>query len=938
MSDLVETGPAEGPDRSGRPETGLAPDSLTAHSGVVSESEQRALRADIRRLSTMLGTTLSEQTGEPEILDLVERVRRAARDTARGDAGPEAVARLLDDIDTGTAVLLARAFSQYFQLANVAEQLHRSRELRALRPADSRPLRTVLRRLAAEADPDEVADVLARAELRPVFTAHPTESTRQSVLAILRRVVDALDRDAPDAELGALVDLLWQTDDIRPGKPTVADEARHIAWFAERLGERTVPDLLDEFAHEAADAGLPIPPDARPLVLGSWVGGDRDGNPNVTAAVTREVLELNADRALRIHTRLVDELIGELSVSTRVMGVSEELRGSLARDRRALPAVHDRFVRLNQHEPYRLKLSYVRARLENTRARISSGGPHVEGRDYLGMAGYLEDLQAVDRSLRGHRGARIADGTLARAIRSARALGLHLVELDVREHAQRHHDALGAIYDELGELDRPYAELDRAERRALLSAELRGRRPLLRRHYGVPEAAEQVLETFDTLHAVQHEFGPEVARTYIVSMAQDVDDLLAVAVLARESYMVEIAGENPRSSLDLVPLFETVQELSRAGELLDGLLSDPGYRTQVRNRGDLQEIMLGYSDSNKGAGITASQWQIHRAQRQLRDVAAEHGVRLRLFHGRGGSVGRGGGPAGEAIASAPFGSVDATMKLTEQGEVISDKYSLPSLAHDNLEILLASMLDASLLHQSSRWPEPTLDRWDEVMDCVATAATETYRRLVESPDLPAFFTAATPVEELGRLNVGSRPSKRPGRGTPTLDDLRAIPWVFGWTQTRMVVPGWYGLGSGLRAAREAGYGDDLAEMRSWAFFRNLIGNVEMTLAKTDLRIASNYVTNLVEPDQQGLFEQIRAEHELTRKELLAVTGEGRLLAQHPVLRNTLSVRNGYLEPLHHLQVELLARRRAAGDDPDPDLERALLLTINGIAAGMKNTG
>ncbi|MEV1294223.1 phosphoenolpyruvate carboxylase [Pseudonocardia sp. NPDC049635] len=912
--------------------TGPAPDSLAAHTGVVSESEHRALRADIRRLSTMLGRTLADEAG-PEVLELVEKVRHGAR----GATGPDTVAALLDGIDTGTAVLLARAFSQYFQLANVAEQLHRSRELRALRPPDQRPLRTVLRRLAAEADPDEVADVLARAQLRPVFTAHPTESTRQSVLGILRRVVDALDRGAGDHELAALVDLLWQTDDIRPGPPMVIDEARNIAWFATRLGERTVPDLLDEFSREAADAGLQIPADARPLVLGSWVGGDRDGNPNVTPAVTREVLELNADRALRIHAEQVEQLIQELSVSTRVMGVAEELRGSLARDRRALPRVHDRFIRLNAHEPYRLKLSYVAARLENTRHRLATGSAHRPGIDYLGAAGYLEDLLVVDRSLRGHHGARIADGTLARAIRSARALGLHLVELDVREHAQRHHDALGAIFDELGELDRPYAELSREERRELLSRELRNKRPLFRRHYGVPEAAAGVLELFDTVHALQHEFGDDVVRTYIVSMAQGVDDLLAVAVLARESYMVEV-GSDPRSSLDLVPLFETVEELSKAGELLQGLLADPGYRRQVANRGDLQEIMLGYSDSNKGAGITTSQWQIHRAQRQLRDVAAEHGVRLRLFHGRGGSVGRGGGPAGEAIASAPFGSVDATMKLTEQGEVISDKYSLPSLAHDNLEILLASMLDASLLHQASRWPAATLARWDEVMDCVSAAATATYRRLIDDEGLPEFFTSATPVEELGRLNVGSRPAKRPGRGTPTLDDLRAIPWVFGWTQTRMVVPGWYGLGSGLRAAREAGYAADLAGMREWAFFTNLIGNVEMTLAKTDLRIASNYVATLVDPSRQGLFAQIREEHELTCRELLAVTGESQLLARHPVLRNTLSVRGAYLEPLHHLQVELLAQRRAAGDEADPDLERALLLTVNGIAAGMKNTG
>ncbi|GLL11875.1 phosphoenolpyruvate carboxylase [Pseudonocardia halophobica] len=917
----------------------LAPDSLAAHSGVVSETEHSALRADIRRLSTMLGQTVALQAGD-EVLELVEEVRKLAREAAGESGDPDAVTRRLSGLDTGTAVVLARAFSQYFQLANVAEQLHRSRELRSLRPADRRPLHTVMERLAAEADRGAVQEVLARAQLRPVFTAHPTESSRQSVLAILRRVAEGLDHGASDDELGALVDLLWQTDEIRPGKPTVTDEARGVAWFMEQLGTRTVPDLVGEFEAEVRAHGFEVPPDSRPLSLGCWVGGDRDGNPNVTPEVTREVLELYTDRALKIHGGLVEQLIQELSISTRVMGVSEELRGALARDRRALPEVHDRFIRLNAHEPYRLHLSYLQARLENTRSRIANRGPHVAGRDYLGVADYVADLGVLDRSLRGHLGARIADGTLARALRAARALGLHLAELDIREHSQKHHDALGAIYDELGELDRPYAELTREERRALLSTELQGHRPLIRRHYGVPEAAAQVIATFDMLHEVQHEFGPEVARTYIVSMAQDVDDLLAVAVLARESYMVELRTD-PRSSVDLVPLFETVEELSQAGPLLEGLLSDPGYRQQVRNRGDLQEIMLGYSDSNKGAGITSSQWEIHRAQRQLRDVGAKHGVNLRLFHGRGGSVGRGGGPAGEAIASAPYGSVDAAMKLTEQGEVISDKYSLPTLAHDNLEILLASMLDASVLHKASRWPDETLARWDEVMTCVSEAGKKAYRELVGDPALPEFFTAATPVDELGRLNVGSRPSKRPGKGTPSLDDLRAIPWVFGWTQTRMVVPGWYGLGSGLKAARDAGYGEVLDEMREWAFFANLLGNVEMTLAKTDLRIASYYVSTLVEPGQQGLFELIRAEHGRTLREVLALTGDPVLLDRHPVLRNTLAVRNGYLEPLHHLQVELLdQRRRRGGADggDDADLERALLLTINGIAAGMKNTG
>ncbi len=913
----------------------LAPDSVAAHAGVVSESEHDALRVDIRRLSTMLGATLARHSGQ-ELLELVENVRRLSRQASQ--TGHTQITTLLSGLDTGTAVALTRAFSQYFQLANVAEQLHRSRELRTLRrPDGGGPLRRLMRRLATEVDRDEVHAVLARVELRPVFTAHPTESSRQSVLAILRRVADALGRGAADAQLAALVEVLWQTDEIRPGQPTVADEARAIGWYLEQLGAHAVPDLVAEFESEARAAGFEVPRDARPLVLGCWVGGDRDGNPNVTPEVTREVLALYADRALRIHLELCAALVSELSVSTRVVGVSEELRTSLARDRRVLPEIHDRYFRLNEHEPYRLKCSYILARLEYTRERLRDGLPHRDGRDYLGADRYLADLEVIDRSLRGHLGDPIAEGTLATALRTARALGLHLAALDVREHSDAHHAALHVLYERLGELDRPYAELDRAQRTALLSRELAGGRPLAARHGGLPAEAAAVLATFDMLHDAQHTYGQPAASTYIVSMCQGVDDLLAATVLAREAGMVDLTPGSCRSSVDLVPLFETVEELSRAGELLDELLSDPGYRRQVRNRGDLQEVMLGYSDSNKGAGITTSQWEIHRAQRQLREVAATHGVRLRLFHGRGGSVGRGGGPAGEAIMAAPFGTVDATMKVTEQGEVISDKYSLPSLAHDNLEIALTAVLEATLLHQSSRVPMDRLDRWDEAMCVVSDAARAAYRSLVERDGLPEFFATATPVDELARLNVGSRPSRRPGRGTPTLEDLRAIPWVFGWTQTRMVVPGWYGLGSGLRAAREAGYSAALDEMRQWAFFSNLLGNVEMTLAKTDLRIAGFYVAELVDPALHPIFDDIRAEHERTLHEVLQLLDATCLLSRHPVLRHTLELRATYLEPLHHLQVELLTRRRQVAE-PDPDLHRALLLTINGIAAGLKNTG
>jgi phosphoenolpyruvate carboxylase len=911
---------------------------------------QARLRRDIRELGELLGGTLVRQVG-PELLDLVERVRQLIR-TDR-----EAAAALLGDVDTPTAILLVRAFTAYFHLANIAEQVHRGRELAARRAQHGSWLAHAVERIShAGLSSEALAGDIRRLTVRPVFTAHPTEAARRSVLEKLRRVADVLDEldrapradgSAPDPgtasrrrrRLEELVELLWQTDELRMARPDVVDEARSAVYYFDELYRDAVPHVLESLTDELARLGLDLPLDARPLMFGSWIGGDRDGNPNVTPESTLQVLDLQHDHAIRDALALVDELRVELSSSLRIGGATPQLEQSLAHDLERLPELDPRWRRLNAEEPYRLKLTCVGQKLLNTRRRLAQSRPHEPGRDYFGTAQLLADLVVVRDSLLANRGELIARGRLETAIRAIRAFGLQLATLDVREHADAHHHALAQLVDRLAEHDRRYEDLARDERRAMLANELGSRRPLAASPPPLDQAGARTLRAFAAIRAAHERYGADVIESYIISMCRGADDVFAAAVLAREAGLIDVHLGVAR--VNIVPLLETVDELRRADTVLEEMLDEPTYRRIVALRGDVQEVMLGYSDSNKMAGIATSQWEIHRAQRRLCDVAGRHGVRLRLFHGRGGTVGRGGGPTHDAILAQPPGALDGEIKLTEQGEVISDKYLLPSLARENLELMLAAVMESSLLHRAQPGPDAALARWSEVMDLVSDAAFARYRALVDDPDLPAYYFASTPVELLGQLHLGSRPSFRPESGQG-LGGLRAIPWVFGWTQSRQVVPGWFGVGTGLAAARERGLGDQLREMRTeWRFFRNFLSNVAMTLAKTDMELAGHYVRRLVPIELHGLFETLRAEHELTVSELLAVTGEPELLAEDPVLRRTLQVRDAYLAPLHYVQVALTERWRAdrlAGREADPDVGRALLLTINGIAAGLRNTG
>jgi phosphoenolpyruvate carboxylase len=649
-----------------------------------------------------------------------------------------------------------------------------------------------------------------------------------------------------------------------------------------------------------------------------------------------------------VLTGLVDDLVTELSVSDRHHDVTDELRTAISEAATHLPDVAERWGDVNAHEPYRLFASFVRERLARTARRAASGAPHRPGRDYRSIQQLLDDLDVIRCSLASTGGELVA-GPVTRAQRVAAATGLTLATLDVREHASRFHAAVGALIDRTGEMDRPYDTLARPERRALLAAELGRRRPL--RIASIPlgadldpadaEVIDGVLGMFTVARDALDRFGDDVIESCIVSMTRGTDDLLAAAVLARDAGLVDVAAGVAR--IGFVPLFETIDELRVADAILGDLLDLPAYRRIVELRGGVQEVMLGYSDSNKDGGITTSSWEIHMAQRALRDLAAQRGIRLRLFHGRGGTVGRGGGPTGQAILAQPPGTVGGAIKITEQGEVISDKYALGALARRNLRITLSSALRASMARPMHA-PD-VLARWDGVMRTVSAAAQDAYRQLATDADLVAYFLASTPTNELAAMNIGSRPARRATEAGAGLSDLRAIPWVFGWTQSRQIVPGWFGLGSGLAAARTAGHGDDLAAMSTpdgddargpgWAFVEALVSNVEMALCKTDLDVAARYVERLVPAELHHLFERIVAEHDRTVAEVLALCGAATLLERQPILRRTLDVRNRSLTPLHLLQIDLLARTR---ERPDPDRQRALLLTVNGIATGLRNTG
>ncbi len=894
------------------------------------------LAREIKLLGALLGQVIVEQEGET-FLDLVERIRRAAIALRRtGTAGDRrALAETLDGVDPGQVEALIRAFGLYFQLANLAEEKER---VRRLRRSARRSTRAIVEGSVADAVDGLRRAGVSRARRQAivdrlsvglVLTAHPTEARRRTMLMALRRCYRLLDQlDDPrltpdeDAEvrrrLRQEITLLWHTSPLRVQAVTPLDEVRSVmAFFDESLFVVT-PRL-----YRAVDAALDDPHDARDpardsgqtgarpprvrafLDWGSWVGGDRDGNPHVTAAITRQAVRIQAEHVLRGYEAVVHRL-GQTIAATRPRDIPSALRALLERDAQELPEVVADALRRFPAEPWRQALMHVGERLRRTRRRIVEGvveaGSFTTVEELLSVIDVLRDA-LVDQGM-----ARVAYGDLLDLRWQVETFGFHALGLEVRQHSEAHARALGLL--------RSGTAMEGAEASP-----------------GVPVA--EVLDTFRAIAGIQAELGERACHRYVISFTRGARDVLDVLDLA------DAAGTPV--ALDVVPLFETADALGASGAIVDELLADPRYRVHLESRGWHQEVMLGYSDSTKESGPLAAAWMLYRAQEQLVEVARRHGVRLTLFHGRGGAIGRGGGPMSRAILASPPGSMEGGLKLTEQGEVIADRYANRHIALRHLEQVTGAVLVASAPdHRERSRTAGAAGR--ALMDELAAASRQAYRALVwEDPLFEGYFRAATPIAELSAMALGSRPAARAG-GVRSLEQLRAIPWVFAWSQSRANLPGWYGVGSAIEAY-VAAHGDEGLERlresyRTWPFLAGVIDTAEMSIAKADMQVARRYAGLVPEPEARRIWLHIRREYRRTRDGILAVTGRARLMDALPVLQRSIELRNPYVDSLSELQVRLLASERARepGDPERTELERLVSLTISGVAAGVQSTG
>ncbi|WP_243039015.1 phosphoenolpyruvate carboxylase [Dyella sedimenti] len=886
------------------------------------------LREDVRRLGTLVGNMLAEQLS-PGFLDEVERIRLAAIERRQENASLDVLAGLLTGLDTYHAESLARAFASYFQAVNTAERVHRIRRRRDYQREGGAPqpeslLDALLRLKAQGVEAGELLEWLERLQVEPVFTAHPTEAVRRSLLekeqSIVRALVDNFDptrtpqeRKEDDDRILMALSAGWQTAEASPISPSVQDEHHHVGFYLANPIYRIVPALYESLAdalQTVYGVAVPLP---RLLGFATWVGGDMDGNPNVGAATIANSLATQRAHVLEHYIEDVANLARLLSQTEDRVAVDSALAQRLSDYRVRFPGAAAKIRPRHADMPYRSLLTIIGARLEATH-----DDNHPEA--YASAEALLDDLRLIVHSLIDHHGLHAGAYAVRRLIWRVRTFGFHLARLDVRQDSRVHDDALALLLRDAGWPDR-----DAADKAVRLRPYAGGEAAL---EGSEAAAATALRDVFATLHASRERYGAEAIGLYIISMARSAADVLAVLALARHGGLVR----DGRVPLHVAPLFETVDDLAHAPDTLRALLEDPVYREHLATRGGRQWVMLGYSDSGKDGGTLASRWGLQRAQVELLDVAAEFGVRLSFFHGRGGSASRGGARIAPALMSSPRGSVAGVLRITEQGEVIHRKYGIRALALRNLEQTVGAVLRATL---RPRTHEPREEAWRECMGRLAAHSRQHYRAFVEREGFVDYFRAATPIDVIERMTLGSRPSRR--RSMRGVQDLRAIPWVFAWTQSRSILPGWYGLGSALAfGARE--YGEAaMAEMASdWPFFANVIDDVSMVLAKCDLGIAEAF-SRLAGPLHEPFFGLIREEFERTHHWLLRLKRADSLLQDQPRLAVSIDLRNPYIDPMSLLQVDLLKRWREGGESDDA-LLAALVACVNGVSQGLQNTG
>lgn len=920
-------------------------------------SSNHLLRRDVRFLGNILGEVLVHQGGR-ELLEHVEKIREMSK-ALRAEYLPELYEDFISTIKTlepGIRHQVIRAFAIYFQLVNIAEQNHRIRRKRdyerstgeAVQPGS---IESVIQDLKEKKlSIDDVQDMLADISLELVMTAHPTEATRRAVLDIHKRIADEVmeldnptltyrEREKLREKLLNEVLTLWQTDELRDRKPTVLDEVRNGMYFFHETLFEVLPDVYEELERVLQkyypEVMWHVPTYLR---FGSWIGGDRDGNPSVTAEITWKTLNMQRNLVIYKYENIIRSLMRQMSFSTTIISVTDEFTRSIEEDK-ANVELRTIDPWTNEKEPYRIKLTYMLQKLQNMR----DDEYKESNQRYHTVADFINELKLIDRSLRHHYADYVANTHLKKFIRQVELFGFHLAALDVRQHSQEHENTMTELLAKSGVSD-DYTALNEEEKIELLHGLLGDMRPLINETTELSDSSKECLEVYRTIYKAQQEFGVGCITSYLISMTRGASDLLEVMVFAKEAGLFRRNEDGSiTSTIQAAPLFETIDDLHEAPAIMETLFKLPIYRECVAAMGNLHEIMLGYSDSNKDGGMVTANWELRVALNDLTQTAKAHEVRLKFFHGRGGALGRGGMPLNRSILAQPPHTIGGGIKITEQGEVLSSRYSMKGIAYRSLEQATGALITGAYLSRYPAQEQTTESQWEEIMRGISVDAQTKYQDLIfRDPDFMTFFKESTPLPEVGELNIGSRPSKR--KGSDKFEDLRAIPWVFAWTQSRYLLPAWYAAGTSFEAYIN-GDNERLETLRTmyreYSFFRSLVDNLQMALGKADLIIAGQYA-GMIEDEtiKNRIFSLIEVEYAKTKEMILTITGQEDILDNVPVIQESIRLRNPYVDPLSYMQVQLLTELRnlRADNQDDAELLREVLITINGIAAGLRNTG